>query len=115
MTLESLRGFCRTLPHVAEDVKWDDNLCFLIAGKMFAITSLDPAAAVKLSFRCSPEGFADLVERDGVVPAPYLARYHWVALERWDALRDAELRDAIRESHRLVWAGLPRKLQARLG
>ena len=52
---------------------------------MFAVTCLEPAAVV-LSFKCSPEGFAELVERSGIIPAPYLARAHWVPLEDEDAL-----------------------------
>jgi predicted DNA-binding protein (MmcQ/YjbR family) len=47
---------------------------------------------VRCSFKCTPEEFTELQERDGIIPAPYLARAHWVALERYDALDDAEFR-----------------------
>jgi predicted DNA-binding protein (MmcQ/YjbR family) len=115
MTLELLSAICRSLPAVTEDVKWGQNLCFLIAGKMFAVASLDPASPVKLAFRCAAERYVELIEQDGVIPAPYLARYHWVALERWDALRDDQIQDAIRASHSLVRARLPRKVREGLG
>jgi len=36
---------------------------------------------VSLSFKASPETFADLTERPNIIPAPYLARAQWVALE----------------------------------
>ena len=109
-----LRKFCRSLPHVAEDVKWGDNLCFLIGERMFCITSLDRTAPAKLSFKCDPDGFTELIERDSIVPAAYMARNHWVSLERWDALRDSELKSLVRASYDLVKSRLPKKTQARL-
>src|SRR5262249_18727497 len=82
MTLERLRMFCSTLPHVTEDVKWGDHLCFLIAEKMFCITTLNPHEGNRVSFKCTPEDFAELIERDGIIRAPYMARNHWVSLEK---------------------------------
>src|SRR3954468_5580751 len=111
MTLESLRKFCATLPHVAEDVKWGHDLCFLIAGKMFCVASLHAKEGGRVAFKCSPEDFADYVEREGIIPAPYTARNHWVSLQRWDALRDSELKKAIQASYQLVFSKLPKKTQ----
>lgn len=109
MNRDKLRSFCLALPHATEDIKWESVLCFLIAKKMFAVTSLDEGNPV--SFKCTPVRFAELVEVDGIIPAPYMAKNHWVALERWDALRDAELEDLIRESYALVVAKLPKRVQ----
>lgn len=114
MTLESLRRFCKQLPHVTEDVKWGNDLCFLIGGKMFAVACLDQADAHAVSFKCTPERFAELVEQDGIIPAPYMARNHWVTLERFDALRDAEIEDHIRDSYAMVKAKLTKSAQAAL-
>lgn len=114
MTLESLRAFCRTLPHVTEDVKWGNDLCFLIAAKMFCVASLDAKEGNRVAFKCSPEVFAELIERDGNIPAPYMARNHWVSLTAWSAMRDAELRQAITDSYALVKAKLPKKTQEKL-
>jgi predicted DNA-binding protein (MmcQ/YjbR family) len=58
---------------------WADDLTFKVGGKMFAHAVLVPAS-VWLSFKASPENFAELTERPGVIPAPYLARAQWVAL-----------------------------------
>lgn len=114
MDLEALRAFCKGLPHVTEDVKWGNDLCFLIAGKMFAVSCLDRTSPVKLAFKSTAEGFAELVETDGIIPAPYMARNHWVSLERWDALRDAEIKARIHQSYALVLARLPQKQQLAL-
>ena len=114
MDLESLRHFCRSLPHVKEDVKWGNDLCFLIADKMFCVCSLDPKEGGRAAFKCSPEVFAELIERDGIIPAPYMARNHWVSLQRWDAMRGDELKSAVKASYELVVAKLPKKTQERL-
>lgn len=114
MTLDQLRKYCSTLPHVTEDVKWGNDLCFLIADKMFCVASLDPQEGNRVSFKCSPEDFAGLIERDGIIPAPYMARNHWVSLEKWSALRDGEIREAVAQSYELVKARLPKKLQQKL-
>ena len=69
----------------------------------------------RVSFKCTPENFALLCERDGIIPAPYMARAQWVSLLRLNAMPDEELRELIAESYRLVWERLPKKRQTELG
>ena len=115
MTLESIRKFCKRLPHATEDIKWGHDLCFLIGGKMFAVTSLDTTEGHCLAFKCTPEEFAQLIEVNGIIPAPYMARNHWVMLERYDALRDAEMEEFVRQSYEMVRAKLTKSALAGLG
>lgn len=115
MNVDRLRRYCLSLPHVTEHMQWGDNLVFKVAGKIVAIASIDVGSAVVLSFKADPESFAMLVERDGAIPAPYLARNHWVALERWNALTDAEIEQAVSASWALVAAGLPKRTRLSLG
>ena len=93
---------------------WQDDLTFKVSGKMFAHAVLVPAP-VWLSFKASPENFAELTERAGIIPAPYLARAQWVALETKDALREEELARLLRESYDMVVAKLPQKTREALG
>lgn len=93
MNLESVRDYCLTFPHATEQVQWGNDLVFKIGGKMFTVACLAPEAPHVLSFKCTPEEFAGLVEQDGIKPADYVARYHWVSLERWDALPARDVRD----------------------
>lgn len=109
MNIEQLRKFCLSMPHATEDVKWGADLCFCIGAKMFAVTGLDSGSGV--SFKCTPEKFAELTERDGIIPAPYVARYHWVRVEDPSALADPELKELIANSYVMVKAGLPKKLR----
>ncbi len=114
MNPESVRRFCLSLPHVEEEVKWGNDLTFMVGRKMFLVLVLEPGYPTCCSFKTTPEEFAELVERQGVVPAPYLARYHWVALQHFRAVADDELQELIRKSYRLVWERLPKKLRREL-
>ncbi len=79
---------------------------------MFAVVAMEPSHGVALSFKCTPEKFAELVEQEGIIPAPYMARHHWVGLERFDALSDRELKPLLENSYQMVLQKLPKKARA---
>ena len=103
-----IRDLCLSFPAVTEHVIWGNDLTFKVAGKMFAHTVLEPAP-VWLSFKASPDNFYELTERPGIIPAPYLARAQWVALETKDALSSGELAALVRDSYDIIVAKLPKK------
>jgi predicted DNA-binding protein (MmcQ/YjbR family) len=119
MDAERIRAYLLTLPHSVETRQWGNNLVFWVAdkaigGKMFALINLDDPGGARLakaalSFAASPERFHELLETEGVIPAPYLARAHWIALERWDVLRKNELEDLLRTANTLIYDKLPRR------
>jgi predicted DNA-binding protein (MmcQ/YjbR family) len=113
MDLDWLRRFCLALPHTTEQVQWEDALVFKVGGRMYAVARLEPVP-VWLSFKCSEEEFAELIERPGIVPAPYLARAHWIGLDSAEALSRPEIESLLRRAYDLVFAKLPRKTQASL-
>lgn len=113
--LDWVRACCLALPHATEDVQWEHNLLFRVAGKMFCIANLEPAVSpTKICFKCAPEKFAELVEIEGIIPAPYMARNHWVAMIEIDALRQPEIRELIQESYQMILEKLPKKTQSEL-
>jgi predicted DNA-binding protein (MmcQ/YjbR family) len=110
MNLETIRQICRAFPAVTEDVKWGNDLCFCISGKMFAVVDLNPPHA--LAFKCTPETFGELIERPGVRPAPYMARNMWVLEEQLgEALGRDEVEQLVRTSYELVVAKMPKSRQ----
>jgi predicted DNA-binding protein (MmcQ/YjbR family) len=112
MDLDSIRTYCLSLPHATEDIQWGNDLLFRISGKIFAGISLDPPHS--LSFKCTPEKFDELIELEGIIPAPYTARNKWVMLERPDALSDREIKSLIENSYQMIVAKLTKKAQAEL-
>ena len=115
MNVDWVRRYCLSLPHTTEQVQWGHDLVFKIAGKMYAAMPLEPPFDVWLALKCTPEEFAELTERPGIIPAPYMARAYWIALESDGALPVAETRRLLRQSYELVMARLPQKTRAALG
>lgn len=114
MTIDWVRSHCLGLPHVTEDVKWENNLVFSIGSRMFAAVNLEPGETW-LSFKCTPEEFAELSERPGCRPAPYLARASWIALDHPDALSGPDVERLLSQSYELVFSKLTKKMQRELG
>lgn len=119
MDNERIRAFCLSLPHVVETVNWGHHLVYWvgdrsIGGKMFAMTDLDGTGSGVLWFHCGAERFHELLERDGMIASPYLARAFWVTMERWDALRAREIEDELRQAHALIFDKLPKRTQTLL-
>jgi len=80
---------------------------------MYACAGLEPGAHW-LSFKTSPENFADLIERQGIAPAAYLARAQWVAIEANCALSDNEIKSLVRQAYEIVFSKLPKRTQREL-
>lgn len=114
MDNERIRAICLALPHVMETVNWGHHLVYWvgdrdIGGKMFAMTDLEGTGIGVLWFHCGEERFHELLEVEGMIPAPYLAKAHWVTVERWDALRPRDIEDELRRAHALIYEKLPKR------
>ena len=124
MDAERFRSLALALPQVEETRQWGDNLVYwvgdkAIGGKMFALLNLDEAGRhsrhkLVLSLSVGAERYHELLEQEGVAPAPYLARAFWVALERWDALPARELRSLLEHARELTYEKLPKRVKAAL-
>ena len=106
MNIDQLRELCLSFPGATEQIQWGDDLLFKVGGKMFVVIPLEPAR-LWLTLKADPEEFAELTERPGVIPAPYLARAKWIAIETRDTLPRNEVATLLRKSYDLVFAKLP--------
>jgi len=112
MDNERIREICMAIPHVCETVNWGHHLVYWagdrdIGGKMFAMTDLDGTGTGVLWFHCGPERFHELLEVEGIIASPYLAKAHWVTVERWDVLRPREIEQELKRAYELIFAKLP--------
>lgn len=112
MTVEDIRSIALKLPHATEDVKWENDLCFCIAEKMFCVTSLE--GSIKFSLKVSDDDFEELCQRKGFTPAPYMARHKWILIDSSAKLTKKELAGFVKESYELVKRKLPKKIQEKL-
>jgi predicted DNA-binding protein (MmcQ/YjbR family) len=126
MDAERLRAFLLTLPHTVETMQWGANLVFwvgdkAVGGKMFALINLDEPHQSRdhnlppvISYAAGPARYAELLELDGLIPAPYFARAQWVAALSWDVFPAADWQRELRAAHALTLAKLPKKVLATL-
>ena len=114
MAIEDIQKICKKFPLVTEDIKWETHLCYCIGGKIFIITSPD-ASPVNASFKVDDEDFAELTEKEGFIPAPYLARYKWIQLDNVSRLSNKQWEVYLKKAYELVKVKLPAKRKKELG
>jgi len=112
MTLALIRELASKLPSATEDVKWGNDLCFCVAKKMFCVMGME--GPVSVSFKVTDEEFAELQERTGFTPAPYMARNKWILVDSSARISKKELSFFIEQSYTLIRSKLPKKVQATL-
>ena len=112
MNHSQLERICLKLKGSTTDIKWGNDLCYLVGDKMYCVTSLD--APLKVSMKVTAEEFGVLIEREGIIPAPYMARNNWILVEKSGALTTAEWAQYVRQSYELVLAKLSRKIKNQL-
>ena len=120
MDNERIREICLALPNVVETVNWGHHLVYWaadrdIGGKMFAMTDIDGVGIGVLWFHCGAERFHELLETEGIIASPYLAKAHWVTLERWDTLKPRQVEDELRRARDLIFEKLPKRTKDRSG
>lgn len=108
----TLEDYCRSLAHTTEDIKWGDNLIFSVGGKIYA--GFDTDGTRRYAFKCDEQGFLGLIQREGIIPAPYSARFFWVKVMRPGALKPAESRALLRRAYELIVEKLPAKKRAEI-
>jgi predicted DNA-binding protein (MmcQ/YjbR family) len=111
--VEWIRKLCLSLPDVTEDMPWGDDLCFKVRGKIFTGMVLSDGRFPRITLKCAPETFHELLEMEGISPAPYVGRYKWVTLANSNVLSANELESLIRQSYDLVVAKAPKRKAAR--
>lgn len=117
MKLAAYNRYCGGLPHATHVVQWGGSHVWKVGGKVFAIAGEDSDGGLSVSFKCSRLAFEMLKDQPGLRPAPYLASrgMSWIQRFAAAAMDDATFRKYLRESHRLVAAGLTRKARMEMG
>lgn len=113
MDIETLQQICKALPHVTEDIKWGNDLCFCIGGKMFCVAGLNQSP-VSASFKVTEEEFETMSQLAGIKPAPYVAKYKWVLVEDINTLSLKEWQHYTKQSYNLVKEKLAPKIKKEL-
>ena len=115
MTTEEFNAFCGTLLATSYVVQWRGAHVWKVGGKVFAIGGWGDDSPA-FTFKVSDIAFELLRDQPGLRPAPYLASrgFKWIQHYGDPGLSDAELREYLLESHRMIGAGLSKKKQREL-
>lgn len=116
MTRDEYNAFCASLPHTSHVVQWGGADVWKVAGKVFAIAGWNEGDGLHVSFKVSELAFDILREQPGLRPAPYLASrgMKWIQRTGGETMDAAGLKDYLRESHRIVASGLPKRVRLAL-
>ncbi len=108
MNIEEFRDFCLVKKAVTESFPFDKTtLVFKVAGKMFALTDLNPPFCINL--KCEPERAIELREAyTNIIPGYHMNKIHWNTIEVDDSFSDDFLKDLINHSYELVVESLPK-------
>lgn len=115
MRLDHLRDLCLALPETTEGLPFGpDPLVFKVAGKMFALLSLD-AIPNRVGLKCDPEWALTLrEEHDGIGTSPYLHKRLWNSVTLDGSVPSPLVRDLVEHSYRQVVAGLKKADRERI-
>jgi predicted DNA-binding protein (MmcQ/YjbR family) len=102
MNIESVREYCLSKQGADESFPFGETaLVFKVAGKMFALVSLDSEPSINL--KCDPEKAIDLREQYSFVVAGYhMNKQHWNTVYLDYSLPDKLLKEWIDHSYDLV-------------
>ncbi len=116
MSRDEFDAFCSRLPATTHVIQWGNASVWKVGGKIFAVCSnWGQGPHAKISFKCSDISYALLIQQEGLIPAPYLARAKWVQMEKDGALDDDSLKAYIEAAHKIIAGKLTRKTRKELG
>ena len=109
MDAVEFREYCLTKPNAIEGTPFGETvLVFKVAGKMFALMSLDEVPATA-NLKCDPDLALELRDRyEQVRPGYHMNKKHWNTVEIEGGIPETELCKMIDHSYDLVVESLPR-------
>jgi len=118
MDAVEFREYCLAKPNATEGTPFGETvLVFKVAGKMFALMSLDEVP-VTANLKCDPDLALELRDRyEQVRPGYHMNKKHWNTVEIGGGIPKTELRKMIDHSYQLVVKTLPqaRRWMSRTG
>lgn len=111
---DELAALCAGWPGVTRSIKWEVDLVYSVANKMFAVMCTIGPERGRLSFKVDAERFLELSDQPGMAPAHYTARAFWISVTEPERFARDELAGYVRRSYELVRGNLSKKLQATL-
>ena len=88
--------------------------CLDVANHIIATENFRAPRDYADSFKVLEEEFDELCNIEGIIPAPYLARYKWVLVQDPDLFSDEEWHHFIKQSYGLIKSNLSKSVLKKL-
>ena len=113
---ESFREYCLHKKAVTESFPFNKTtLVFKVAGKMFALLSLE-SVAFRVNLKCDPERAIDLREQySGIIPGFHMNKRHWNTVIIDGSFTPKLLKELTDHSYDLVVKSLTNKKRLEIG
>jgi predicted DNA-binding protein (MmcQ/YjbR family) len=112
MDIEGIRKFCLALAGATEDVKWGNDLCFSVGGKMFCVACLE--GPFKATIKVRDDEFHELCASENITIADYVGRYKWITISDPARFSDDEWHRRITASYQMIREKLPKTIRESL-
>ena len=116
MDIETFRDYCLAKKHVTESFPFDnDTLVFKVAGKMFALASLEKHP-LTVNLKCDPEKALELREQfEEIKPGYHMNKQHWNTVTTQGKLPQKFICELIDNSYNLIVQSLSKKQKQEFG
>lgn len=117
MNQESFREYCLSKKSVTESFPFNETaLVFKVAGKMFALTSLDKIE-FEVNLKCDPERALALRDEfpETIIPGFHMSKKHWNTVLLDGRIKQNLFKELIDHSYDLVVQSLTKKARLEAG
>lgn len=116
MDIDAVKHFCRTFPGAQETLNGAPSniLSYKVGTRKFAYFKTSSPEQWRFSVRVTPERFLELTDQDGIKPARYMHRFHWVTIVEVASVPEDYLKALIQWSYQKARSGLPKSEQRAL-
>ncbi len=116
MHIEFFRDYCLSKKAVTESFPFDETtLVFKVAGKMFALASLD-SQPLRVNLKCNPERALALRETyENILPGYHMSKKHWNTVILAGSITQDLLVELTDHSYELIVNSLTKKARKEAG
>jgi len=116
MNVEQLKIFCMSLSGTCINEYTDSRnlLSYSLDDKKFAYFKTSEPERWRFSIRVSAERFLELTDQEGIKPARYMHRFHWVSIVNVVSIDEDYLKELVTDSYHKAMSRLSKKRQREL-
>ncbi|MES2934712.1 MAG: MmcQ/YjbR family DNA-binding protein [Pseudomonadota bacterium] len=113
MNVTEVKQYCAALAgaHQTQHDAPSNVLVYKVGHKNFAYFKTSTPEQWRFSIRVTPERFLELTDQEGIKPARYMHRFHWVTIVNVKAIDAGYLRELIDWSYAKALSGLSKTRQ----